>query len=158
MTHSFSRSCSGSRGRQDCRSHCSCSSSSSQSKQRRDRRSHCSCSRSSSQGKQKRDCRSCRSRSSSSSREGKQMREHRSCCSCSRSHGNDPLPNQRITQECYGPPLPNTNGHLQQWEAHGLSRANNAFGDSLTNNADNFDAASALLGISGMYKCVQIQN
>jgi hypothetical protein len=46
---------------------------------------------------------------------------------------------------------------LQQWEAHGLSHANNAFGDGLNNNADNFDAAGAILGISGMYKCAQIQ-
>jgi hypothetical protein len=55
-------------------------------------------------------------------------------------------------------PLPNTNGQLQQWEAHGLSHANNAFGDGLNDNADNFDAAGALLGISGTYKCAQIQN
>jgi hypothetical protein len=85
------------------------------------------------------------------------MRDHRSHCSCSHSHRNDPLPNQRITQECYDPPLPNTNNQLQQWEAHGFSHANNAFGDGLNNNADNFDAAGALLGISGMYKCTQIQ-
>jgi hypothetical protein len=47
---------------------------------------------------------------------------------------------------------------LQQWEAHSLSCAKNAFGDSLNINAENFDAAGALLQISGMYQGAQIQN
>jgi hypothetical protein len=68
------------------------------------------------------------------------------------------LPNQRITQACYDPPHPNTNGQLHQWEDDGLSHANNAFGVGFIVNDENFDAAGALVQISGTYQGRQIQN
>jgi hypothetical protein len=49
--------------------------------------------------------------------------------------------------KCYDPPLPNTNGQLQQWEARGLSYTNNSYDNRWDANEES--AAGALLNFSG---------